>query len=232
MTLPASVPERDNFLSATGCQVDTLLYRPEHPRTEALVVLAHGFLRNQDRMAGLAQALAAAGIPTATLSLCSSRLLDGRHITNGVDMRRLAGRLHARQVVYAGFSSGGLAALVAGRLDPNTRGILTLDLVDAGGIGTGIARKLDKPLLGLVGEPAACNSYNNGLAVFAASPQAQLTRVSGASHCDFESPSDWLCELVCDGPGFGSEMRRRTIIDRSVAAVVGLLGLEPGAGAR
>jgi pimeloyl-ACP methyl ester carboxylesterase len=212
--------------SVTGCEIDTLLYTPERPRTDALVVLGHGFLRSQGRMADLAQALAAAGVPTVTLDFCNSRPWDGRHVQNGRDMRRVADRLGARRVVYAGFSAGGLSALVAAWDDPRAVGVLALDLVDDRGLGEGLARTLRVPLLGLQGEPAPCNAQANGLKVFAASPRGQVLAVADAIHCDFESPTDWLCESICGGPDTGSEGRRREVIARSVALTLGLLGLE------
>jgi pimeloyl-ACP methyl ester carboxylesterase len=189
------------------------------------VILAHGFLRNQGRMAGLARALAYHGIPAVTLNLCNSRPWDGRPIRNGLDMIAVARRIGAKSVVYAGFSAGGLAALVAGRLDRQALGVLTLDLVDNGGIGTGMARALDRPLIGLAGDPAACNARNNGIGVFATAPRARLTPIAGASHCDFESPTDWLCESLCTGVNNGSQGRRQAIIAMSVAAVSDLIGL-------
>ncbi|MGE5154447.1 MAG: alpha/beta fold hydrolase [Bdellovibrio bacteriovorus] len=213
--------------SVTGCQIDTRLYGPERPRTDALVVLGHGFLRSQERMAGLAQALAAAGVPTVTLDFCNSRPWDGRHVQNGDDMRRVADRLGARRVVYAGFSAGGLSALVAAWGDPRAVGVLTLDLVDDGGLGEGLARTLPIPLLAIQGDPAPCNAQGNGLRVFAASQRARVLTVANASHCDFESPTDWLCESICGRPDSGSEERSREVIARSVALTLELLGIGP-----
>ncbi|HYN77291.1 MAG TPA: alpha/beta hydrolase [Lamprocystis sp. (in: g-proteobacteria)] len=216
---------RGTVQSETGCRIDTTAYQPRQPRTPSPVILAHGFLRDQRRMAGLAQALADQGIPAVTLNFCNARLWDGRHVQNGRDMISVAREFGSGRVVYAGFSAGGLAALVAGRLDPNALGILTLDLVDDRGIGVGMARALDKPLIGLGGDPTACNAGNNGRAVFAASPKARLTAIPGASHCDFESPTNSLCEAVCRGLNKGSPLRRRAIIAASVTAVSDLIGL-------
>lgn len=218
-----AVPTAGFLESISGCRIDTRLYRPERPRTKALVVLGHGFLRDQGRMAGLAEALATAGIPTVTLDFCNSRLWDGRHLQNGRDMRRVADELGAQRVIYAGFSAGGLSALVAAWDDPRAIGVLTLDLVDDGELGEGLARTLAAPLVGLQGDPAPCNAQANGLAVFAASPKAQVFTIPGARHCDFESPSDWLCESVCGQAKTGSEARRREVIERSVDLVSRLL---------
>lgn len=223
---PAVTREQDSFRSVTGCEVATTRFAPSAPRTDAVVILAHGFLRDQQRMEGLALALAASGVTTHTLSFCNSRPWDGGHRANAADMRRLADRLGAPPVIYAGFSAGGLSALIAAGEDPRALGVLALDLVDDGdGLGAKTAAGLDRPLIGLTGEPAACNAQSNGLAVYAASRQARVTHILGARHCDFEAPTDWLCRSVCGADDEGAESRRGDIIRRSVAAVGDLLGL-------
>lgn len=217
----------DRFDSTTGCEVETLTYLPAQPRTDVLVVVAHGFLRDQRRMAGLATGLAAEGIPAATLSFCNSKPWRGGHRENAADMRRLADRLGATRVIYAGFSAGGLSAVIAASEDPRTRGVLTLDLVDdPAGTAARLAPALRPALVGLMGEPAPCNANGNGLAVFAATPGASLETIPRASHCDFESPTDWLCESVCERPDRETAARRAHILDQAVAGVQGLL-LDP-----
>lgn len=178
-------------------------------------------------MVDLAEALAETGIPTVTLDFCNTRFWDGRHFRNGLDMVRVADVLEAQRVVYAGFSAGGLAALVAGRNDPRSIGVVALDLVDAGQLGEGMAAGLDRPLIGLVGDPSPCNASNNGLAVFAATDQAVVERVAGAEHCDFESPTDWLCRWICkrDEPA-GEWSTRRDIIEAATSAIASLTGIE------
>ncbi len=202
--------------SSTGCRLDYRVYVPDGPNAQALanggaadhmdsqaddlVVLAHGFLRSQTQMKGLATSLAASGTRVATLDFCNASPWDGRHAQNGLDMVALARHLDARRVVYAGFSAGGLAAVIAGRADPKGIGIVTLDLVETQGLGVRAAKGLDKPLLALAGEPTNCNALDNGRAVFAATDWARVQRIKGAGHCDFESPTDGLCELVCTDP--------------------------------
>jgi dienelactone hydrolase len=226
---PAVVREPGTFNSATGCLIHTVMYRPSRPKTDGLTVLAPGFMRDQSHLSDLAQAIAARGIPTMTLTPCNSRPWGGRHVQTGADMRRLARSQGARRIVYGGFSAGALSALVAARLDPHSVGVLALDLVDERRLGIGMARQLDRPLIGLRGEPGRCNAENNGLPVFAAAPRAQLTPIPGASHCDFESPSDWLCETLCAADASGPQRRRREVIERSVASVADLLALAPDA---
>lgn len=225
--------------SATGCRLDYRLYAParsdRRANQDALVVLGHGFLRSQERMAGLAEAIAEAGIPAATLDFCNMRFWDGRHQQNGLDMIAVAAHLGAQleveRVVYSGFSAGALAALVAARNDPRALGAVTLDLVDTQGIGQRAVANLDKPVLGLAGEATNCNARDNGRAVFAASPATTLQRIPGAGHCDFEAPTDGLCELVCDDPdaagASATAALRGHILARATAAIVALVERQP-----
>jgi pimeloyl-ACP methyl ester carboxylesterase len=226
---------RGSLASSTGCSLSYTLYRPPatHRTTAArpLVILGHGFLRSQKHMAGLAMAIAEAGIPAATIGFCNMRPWNGRHQQNGSDMIALASRLAptvgAEATLYAGFSAGGLAALIAARRDPGSLGVVTLDLVDAEGLGRRAAAGLRKPLVGLMGEPTNCNAHGNGRAVFGASPQSALHAIAGATHCDFEAPTDRICKLLCQrAPRRGSKDQnasndtlRRHIIVRATAAI-------------
>lgn len=214
--------------SSTGCMLDYTLYRPQQAVTDALVILGHGFLRSREHMAGLAATLAGRGVPTVTLDFCNMRFWDGNHVQNGADMVRLARHLGATATVYAGFSAGGLAAVVAGRQDEATRGVVALDLVDQDAIGVTAASGLEAPLVGLVGEPSSCNADNNGLAVYDMHARAEVIPVPGATHCDFETPTDGLCRLVCEsGQRPSGASPRPRIVELTTGAVAGLLGLAP-----
>ncbi len=184
--------------SATGCRIGYSVHRRGQDSRPVDVVLSHGFLRDRGRMAGLAHALAEAGMPTVTLDLCNMKPWDGAHQANADDMRAIARRLAGPRPVYAGFSAGALAAILAARADPSARGVLALDLVDRERVGEEAARALSQPVFGVIGEASSCNADNNGLAALAAAQQAELVRISGATHCDFESPTDALCRLVCE----------------------------------
>lgn len=213
---------RARFTSDSGCVIRYSRYASVHARPGDLVVVAHGFLRSQARMAGLAEALAASGMTALTLDFCADNPLAGRHFRNGMAMMALARAEGARRVVYVGFSAGGLAALVAGRNDPRSLGVVALDLVDAQGLGVLMAERFRTPLVGLVGEPSACNAGNNGLAVYAATPNAVVRRFPGAGHCDFESETDWLCRLACPAGRPDAATARDAIIRATVDAVAGL----------
>lgn len=214
--------------SATGCPLRYRMYRPAAATSDGLVILAHGFLRAKEQMDGTARALARSGIATATIDFCNARPWNGRHLQNGRDMVRLARKLKADPVVYAGFSAGALAALVAGHRDPKSTGVIALDLVDQGGLGLRLAKELDIPLIALMGEPSACNAQGNGLPVVAASPRGRVETVAGAGHCDFESPTNWLCNLIC-GRSERAPTIRQGIIQDVVSAAETLLAAREGA---
>ena len=217
--LPAGVKIASGSIdSSTGCRLDYRLYARSGQDPDDLVVLAHGFLRSQARMQTLAASLAADGTLVATLDFCNSSPWDGRHAQNGLDMVALARHLDARRVVYAGFSAGGLAAVIAGRADPNSIGVVTLDLVETQGLGVRAAKGLDKPLLALAGEPTNCNALDNGRVVVSATDWARVLRISGAGHCDFEAPTDRLCELICADPNAGPDATQEAHIATSGAA--------------
>lgn len=228
-------PDNGNgsLTSATGCEIRYRLFlppadfesrtvqtalSPQRP-THNLVILAHGFLRNQQRMQDLAAQIAEIGYPVATLDFCNQRFWDGAHDQNARDMIALADHLGAERRVYAGFSAGGLSALLAAREDARALGVVTLDLVDAGNQGFTAARNLEPPLLGLAGAPTNCNALSNADPVFEIAPRSRLKRLPMASHCDFESPTDTLCTLICadpdqgdtDGPILAGSADKRTL---------------------
>jgi hypothetical protein len=236
---PGVVVSAGRLTSSTGCGLDYRVYQPESDappgRTSSRrdqgngwVILGHGFLRSQQRMRDLAAAMAAQGMCVATLDFCNQKPWAGRHVQNSRDMVALARHLGAAPVVYAGFSAGGLAALLAARADPSALGVLTLDLVETQGLGVNAARGLDKPLLALTGEPTNCNALANGQAVYRATDQAWVRRIPGAGHCDFESPTDGLCELVCADPDGPDSVHRERIIASAVGAVQTLLEGDTG----
>ena len=220
--------------SATGCPLDYRIYRSAGaPDDGDWVILAHGFLRGQQRLRDLAARLAKDGVQVATLDFCNQKPWAGRPVQNARDMQALARHLGAQRVVYAGFSAGGLAALLAARADPQALGVVTLDLVDTQGLGLRAARGLEKPLLALAGEPTNCNAQANGEAVYAIADRAHVQRIPGAGHCDFESPTDTFCKLVCTDPDGPGRSHRRQILADAARAVRALLldvaspGLEP-----
>jgi hypothetical protein len=217
--------------TASGPGVAFTRFRPTNPRAAALVVLGHGFLRDRSRMAGLAEHLASWGLEVVTVDFRHSRPWAGHHDKNAQDMVALAHHLGARQVIYSGFSAGGLSALLAAAADPAAIGYLGLDMVDDG-TGAMAAAGLRFPLHGLVAPPSACNAHGNGLKVFAASAKpSRVVQVADASHCHFEFPMDGRCWLIC---GKGGQRRSRADIQTSIlslatASLLWQTGADPSA---
>lgn len=216
------VVETGVLASQSGCLFDYDLYRPAGTSGAAQVVLAHGFLRNRERMQDLARALAKAGFATASIDLCNMRPWDGAHEANAADMRLTANTLGRPEVVYAGFSAGGLAALLAASGDPDSLGVVVLDLVDQGALGRQAAADLQVPVVGLFGAPSRCNANGNGLPVLVDVVGVEVERFADATHCDFESPTDNLCRLLCEpndrDPDDAARQRSR-VVASTVAAV-------------
>ena len=193
-------------------------------------MLGHGFLRDQDRLVALSRALANAGIRTVTLNFCNMQPWNGNHQANAADMRNLAAELNRdSDIIFGGFSAGALAAVLAS--DQRTRAIYLLDFVDQSNLGATALASLGVPLSGLHGPPSDCNANNAGkLAIedYLATRKNITTSyelVERASHCEFESPSNWLCKLVCaddDAPS-ENEATRQLIIDQSVVKIKRLL---------
>jgi hypothetical protein len=202
--------------SSTGCEVTYTYYRPRHSSSDELILLGHGFMRNKKRMAYLAQHLASWGLSVVNVEYCNSKLWAGNHDRNGADMAAVSRKLKAGEVIYVGFSAGGLAAMVAANLDINTRAVLGLDMVDNQGLGKKIAPNLAVPFYGLIAAPSICNAKNNGLDSYALAPHSNVIKIEDTSHCHFEYPVDGKCSIVC---GRGEKRFSRAIIQQTIVGL-------------
>jgi len=184
--------------SVFGCRVDFELHRPVGGADGATVVMAHGFLRSLASMRGWAEHLASHGVATAVVSFCNSTPFAGRHDRNAVDLRAVADAVRPAggAVLYAGFSAGGLAALLAAGDDPDAVALLALDAVDSGGLAV-LATGLTVPALFLAAEPSSCNAQGNMLPLAAGLSAARIVPVPNATHCHFEDPYAVACERLC-----------------------------------
>jgi pimeloyl-ACP methyl ester carboxylesterase len=165
------------------------------------VILAHGFTRSRATFAGHAAMLARAGYWAIVPDL--PFLLDSRD--NAIALRDLIRQLQLGtaqapldRFVLAGFSAGGLSALLAADA-PGVVGYVGLDPFDRpNGVGLEAARKLAVPAFLLRGPSAACNAYSIAEPWVKALPHlVKDQQLAAASHCDFESPTDGLCTFVC-----------------------------------
>ena len=179
---PQQVTSSDSSLSAgTSCALEYTLFEPVGASNAPLVVLAHGFQRGRAQMAVLGEHLASWGLRVATPQLCHSSILDTNHELNGDDMVALADALAAgADVAYAGYSAGGLSAVVAASGDPDTAALVGLDLVDSGSIGSTYAPSVTAVAHNVVGTSNQCNSSNNGVGLVAGLPAALQARVTDA----------------------------------------------------
>lgn len=183
--------------------VYTFYYWKQAVQPRGYVILAHGFLRRAENMAGWAEWLAGWGYEVAVPNFIHSSLLGGNHDKNAWDLRDLADWLWpARPRIYGGFSAGGLASFLAAAQDPRAQAWLGLDPVDSGNlaeqaVGPVIQRRL--ALLMIFAEPAPCNAQNNFLQTWqkANGSDEVVVRTRGTSHPAFEDPYDPSAEGLC-----------------------------------
>ncbi len=170
-------------------------------------ILSHGFTRSRSTLAGHAQTLADTGVLVLTPDLpctfdfrCNARALAAL-----VASLRAGGAFGApvERVMLVGFSAGGLSSLLAADT-PGVVGFVGLDPFDrvipgeAEKLGLTAAARLRTEALLLRAPPASCNAQ-----AFAAPWSTVLPTlwrdelIPDASHCDFESPTDWMCRLAC-----------------------------------
>lgn len=212
----------------TSCRTQVSIYVPEARDPAALVVLAHGFARSKEQMAGWATHIASWGLPVVTPDLCG--LLSVDHEQNAIDLVAVASAFaEGGAVLYAGHSAGGLAALLAVADDPAAVGVLGLDLTDAEDLGLSAAPTVPVPVGHLYGEPELCNAFGSGVVAVDAAPQTQSLHLLGADHCDFENPSDALCDIACANGTVGTDVVTDLVAGLGTAWLVGLSGDAPEA---
>ena len=180
------------------------VYRPSSGSPRAVVILAHGFTRSRSNLAELSRDLAGSGFAVVVPDL--PYLVD--HTGNGRVLAKLAGviesgddaelELGSRRLIFAGFSAGGLAALLGAATHPTALGWIGLDPVDRADRGVVAAPRMAAPAYVFRAPAAACNAYSNSERIVERLRAVVENRViPGASHCDFEGPTDGFCELVC-----------------------------------
>lgn len=170
-------------------------------------ILSHGFTRSRRTLSGHAQALADAGVLAITPDLPCT--FDFR--CNARALAALVGALRAggpfgqpvERVMLVGFSAGGLSSLLAAET-PGVVGYVGLDPFDrvmsgeTERLGLAAASRLRTEALLLRAPPSRCNAEAVAAPWGPAMPALwRDEQVAGASHCDFESPTDWVCRLAC-----------------------------------
>jgi len=195
--------------SVRDCELHYRVHPAATPARRPVVLIAHGFLRRGEYMAGWADAIARAGLTAVTVDLCASSTANGRHADNGADLVAVRRKLGIEAAIYVGVSAGGLAAMIAASLDPDaTRGLLLLDPTNAGGQARSAAARVRAPVAALVAKRQLCNAWRNIDPALETLPDATIVRMDNASHCDFEWPTDTFCRVACVSTGGGERHRR------------------------
>jgi pimeloyl-ACP methyl ester carboxylesterase len=230
---PFSVQEDGGTRTSGLCVTPYTTYVPVGGATDAAVVLSHGFSRTEAQMVDLATRIASWGVPVVTTTLCHSTPLDNDPDQDAADLVALADQVGAARRLYVGHSAGGLRSVLAAALDPDAIGVLGLDLVDLDAMAADAAPGLAMPVDGLLGEPYSCNEDGNGLAVYAAAADSEALRVVDADHCDFESPTNWLCTTFCDvtNDTFDDDQVRDAITGLAAGWTTWRSGVDPTASA-
>ena len=195
--------------SVRDCELRYRVHAAAGDAHRPVALIAHGFLRSGEFMAGWAEALAGEGTTAVTVDLCASALPGGRHADNGTDLVALRKKLSIDDVIYVGVSAGGLAALFASSQDAQaTRGVLLLDPTNAGGQARSAAGRVVAPVAALIAKPQICNAWRNIDPALETLRDATIVRVDTASHCDFEWPTDRFCRIACVSTGSDERHRK------------------------
>jgi dienelactone hydrolase len=209
MRAAAQAPVQTQVHTLDGHRVTLDVY-PAAGSPRGAAILSHGFTRSRRTLAGHAQALADAGVLVLTPDLpctfdfrCNARALAAlvASLRAGEAFKGVGAPV--QKVMLVGFSAGGLSSLLAADT-PGVVGYVGLDPFDrvmpgeAERLGLAAAGRLRTEALLLRAPPSRCNA--EAVAGHWANALPVLWRdelIAGASHCDFESPSDWMCRLAC-----------------------------------
>ena len=212
-------------LDGEDVQVD--VFQPGADPPNGVAILAHGFARDRSRHRALGEALAAAGVIAVIPDL--PHIVD--HWGNGAALAELANKLESgtlglppierSRLVLIGTSAGGLATVLAAAKLPGLAGWIGLDPVDRTGTGAHAASQLTSPAVLLLADPSACNLFGSGRSIARAVPWLlRSTTLHGASHCDFEGPTNKFCKVMCGGSSSRMQLRAR---QEAVRATVEML---------
>ena len=233
---PYRTAQESRSAAVTNCDsMDYIVHSPVGIDDPPVVVLGHGFARGPDVMSGWADHLSSWGVEVLLPTLCHYNVWLGvDHEMNGQNMRELAAQHGATAAVYAGHSAGGLAAIIAASQDSSPIGVLGLDTTDTQDIpgvrdfiGREYAGDVTAPAFSLRGEASTCNANNNGIDLFRMMPDYRAVKIASADHCDFENPTDIICEAGCENTAalFGDEDIRSAIISLGTAGILSLTSL-------
>jgi dienelactone hydrolase len=201
-----NIRPQTQVVKINGATVEVDVYQPIGPQKGA-AILTHGFTRSRTTMGEHAQALAARGVLALTPDMpCTFDFrCNASAITEMVSLLRNTTTFgsSSQRIMLVGFSAGGLSSLLAADT-PGVVGYVGLDPFDrvlpneTERAGMTASRKLATEALILRAPASRCNA--NAVAAPWGTELKALWRdelIAGASHCDFEAPTDWKCRLAC-----------------------------------
>ena len=230
---PFSLRTESANLDGQDVRVD--VYQPATDMVDGVAIVAHGFARDRSRHRALGEELAAAGIIAVIPDL--PHIVD--HWRNGAAVAELAKNLESGalglppierpRLVLIGTSAGGLATVLAAAKLPGLAGWIGLDPVDRTGTAVHAASQLTSPAVVLLAEPSACNLFGSGRSIARAVPWLlRSTMLHGASHCDFEGPTNKFCKAMCGGGSSWKQARaRQETVDAAVEMLRGPTDINP-----
>ncbi len=202
---PNSRPQTQ-VVKVNGTSIEIDVYKPIG-LLKGAAILTHGFTRSRTTMGEHAQALAARGVLAITPDMpctfdfrCNAAAIAG--LVNLLSNTDTFGG-SSQRIMLVGFSAGGLSSLLAADT-PGVVGFVGLDPFDrvlsneTERAGITASRRLTTEALILRAPASSCNA--KAVAAPWGSEMKALWRdelIAGASHCDFEAPSDWKCRLAC-----------------------------------
>jgi pimeloyl-ACP methyl ester carboxylesterase len=202
--LPVFAQSRSLQMTLDGRTTTVDIVSPTQSETipiRGAVILVHGFTRDRTVMAGHAEALAREGFWVIVPDL--PYVMDSRDNARALRdlmqlLRKGAAGPSLDRIVLVGHSAGGLAALLAANA-PGVVGYIGLDPFDRpSGVGLDAAKVLTTPVYLLRGPSSFCNAYAIAAPWVKAFPNLVEDRqLAAASHCDFESNTDWICQAAC-----------------------------------
>lgn len=219
--------ERTEVAKLDGQETVVDVYQARGAPAAGVAIVAHGFTRTRERQRDLARDLAAAGVIAVVPDL--PNVVD--HGGNGTAVADLVESLERgalglapierARIVLIGTSAGGLATLIAAERLPGIAGWIGLDPVDSNGMGHSAAGHLRAPAVVLLADDSSCNLFGSGRHLGRAlATLVWMRRIDGASHCDFEGPTNRVCTNLC---GRASPDRQREARTAAVGAARDLL---------
>lgn len=181
-------------------------YTPVGDGPWPVLIWSHGFARSKDNHASGARRAATWGflVVTPNLPSFSDHEANGAWLATELfpTVTAVAG-VDGSRVGFVGHSAGGLASLVAASM-VDAGAYVGLDPVDMSDLGLSFAGEVTEPALMLHGASSYCNSDGNSTA-WAFGGDLWAVDVTDASHCDFESDTDWICTAACGAEDAGRQ---------------------------